>query len=241
MSNEEKKQSLDEWMTEERARLEKGFKYEPKPTAIGGPSTGDDVLAGLGLGAAVVGGAVAPHPNPVTFAGCKAAVIVNALRAEIPDDDTRVQVNETTGSVVVTILQSQKNRPHEFSPALAATLIEKSDTLTVSVSDLDQDTVRTTLGSIGSTVLDQGKKILSGRKSAGVAGLLDAAGHVVQGVEDLVEDIQDMGLPQRVWKVIDRVGEAAEQAYLDEQRAKQELQWKQQAARRAYILKISKM
>jgi len=135
---------------------------------------------------------------------------------------------------VVTFLQSQENHPHQFSPALTATLIEKPDTLTVTVSDLSQGTVRGALGSMGSTLLDQGKKALSGRKPSGIAGLLDAAGRVMEGVEDLVEDIQDLGLPRRVWEVIDRVGGAAEQAYLDQRREEQRRRWKREAARRAW-------
>jgi rubrerythrin len=88
---------------------------------------------------------------------------------------------------------------------------------------------------MGSVVLDEGKEVLSRRKKqSGVAGLLDVAGRVMDGVEDLVEGIQDLGLPRRVWEVIDRVGGAAEQAYLDQKREDQELQWKQEAAERAW-------
>jgi len=233
MADEE--QSHEEWLAAERARLDKGFTFEPQPSsAASKPGAGDEVLAGLGLGAGVVGGAAAPHPNPVTFEGCRAVVIVNALRAEIPDDDTRVQVDQAGDSVVVTVLQSQEKAPRQFSPALSATLIETLDTLTVTVGDLSQGTVRDTLSSIGSTLLDQGKKVLSGRGRSGVAGLLDAAGHVMKGVEGLVEDVQDLGLPRRVWEVIDRVGGAAEQAYLDERRTEQELQRKREAAERAW-------
>jgi len=229
------KQSHKEWLAAERARLANGFSFEPQPSsAASKPSLADQALVGAGLGAGVIGGAGASHPNPVTFEGCKAEVIVNALRTEIPDDDTRVQVDKTGDSVVVTILQSQKSTPLEFSPALTATLIEKTNTLTVTVSDLSQGTVRSALGSMGSTLLDQGKKMLSGRKRSGAAGLLDAAGRVMEGVEDLVEDIQDLGLPRRVWEAIDRVGGAAEQAFFDEQRKEQELQWKREAARRAW-------
>ncbi len=231
----DKEQSLEEWLAEEQARLDKGFSFEPQPSSeASGPGPADQIAAGLGLGAGVVGGAVAPHPNSVTFEGCKAAVIVTALRKEIPDDDTRVQVDQTGDSVVVTVLQSQQSRPHDFSPALTATLIETTDTLTVTVSDLNQSAVRGTLSSVGSTVLDQGKAVLSGRKRSGIAGLLDTANRVMEGVEDLVEDIQYLGLPQRVWKVIDRAGGAAEQAYLDERRKERELQRKREAAERAW-------
>lgn len=232
---EQSEQSREEWLEAERARLEKGFTFEPKPTsAASGPGPADEVLAGLGLGAGAVAGAVAPHPNPMTFEGGQAAVLVNALKAEIADDDTRVQVDQTDGSVVVTILQSQERRPYRFSPALNVTLIEESDALTVTVSELSQSTVRGALSSIGSTLLDKGKRLLFWRRRSGVGGLLDAAGHVIEGVEDLVEDIQDLGLSRRVWKVIDRVGGAAEQAYLDERRKKQRLEWKREAAVRAW-------
>lgn len=231
----DEKLSHEEWLKAERERLKKGFTYEPQPSsAPGKPGAADEVLAGLGLGAGVVGGAVAPHPNPVTFEGCKAAVIVDALGAELPDDDTRVQVDRSGDSVVVTILQSQERDARGFSPALNVTLIEKPDMLTVTVSDLDQDTVRDTLSSMGGTLLDQGKRALSGGKPLGVGGLLDAAGHVMEGVEDLVEDIQDLGLPRRVWEVIDRVGGAAEQAYLDQRREERKAQWEREAAERAW-------
>jgi predicted Zn-ribbon and HTH transcriptional regulator len=159
-------------------------------------------------------------------------VIVNALSAELPDDDTRVQVVRTDDAVAVTVLQSQENRPHEFSPALTATLVEKPDTLMVTVSELDQDTARGALGSMAGTLLKQARKLLFRRR--GVAGLFDAAGGVVEGVEDLVEDIQDLGLPRRVWQVIDRVGGVAEQAYLEQQRQARELQRERDAALRAW-------
>ena len=57
---------------------------------------------------------------------------------------------------------------------------------------------------------------------------------MMEGVQDLVEDIQDLGLPKRVWQVIDRVGEAAEEAYLDEKRQEQERQREREAAERAW-------
>jgi hypothetical protein len=192
------------------------------------------VLAGLGLGAGVVAGAAAPHPNPVTFEGCRAADIVSALRAEIADNDTRLQVDSTGTSVVATILQSQGDNAARFAPAVSVTLIEKADALTVTVSDLGQDSLRSTLGSMGSTLVDQGKRVLSRTRRAGVGGLLDAAGQVIEGVEDLVEDVQDLGLPRRVWGVIDRIGEAAEKAYLAERRQAQEAEQKREAAVRAW-------
>jgi hypothetical protein len=231
----DKKQSYEEWLAEEQARLDKGFSFEPQPSSeASAPGAADQIAAGLGLGAGVIGGAVAPHPNPVTFEGCRADVIVTALRKEIADDDTRVQVDSTGDSVVVTVLQSQESRPHDFSPALTATLVETADTLTVTVSDLNQGAVRSAVSSVGDTVLDQGKRLLTGRGRSGVAGLLDAADQVMEGVDDLVEDIQDLGLPKRVWGVVDRVGGAAEEAYLEQQRREQELQQEREAAERAW-------
>ncbi|MDY6875638.1 MAG: hypothetical protein SWK90_05495 [Chloroflexota bacterium] len=233
MTEEGKEQSLAEWLAEEQARLDEGFTFEPKPSSEAStPGAGEEILAGLGLGAGVVGGAVASHPDTVTFEGCKTDVIVTALREEIADDDTRVQVDRAGDSTVVTILQSQERHPHQFSPALTATLIETKDTLTVTVSDLNQGAVRGTLSSVGSTVLDQGKRLLFRRRS--VPGMLDTAGRVMEGIEDLVEDIQDLGLPKRVWKVIDRVGKAAEEAYLDQQRKERELQRRREQVERAW-------
>jgi predicted Zn-ribbon and HTH transcriptional regulator len=231
MADEEK--NLEEWIEEERARLDKGFTYEPKPSSQAGkPSSADQVMAGLGLGAGVLAGAVAPHPESVTFQGCKANVIATALRREIANDDTHVQVDRSGDSVVVTISQSQASRPHRFSPALTATLIETPDMLTVTVSDLSGEAKRSTLGSVGRTVLNQGKRMLFRRR--GIMGLFRTAGDVMEGVEDLVEDIQDLGLPKRVWEVIDRVGEAAEKAYLDEKRKQQEVQRQREAVERAW-------
>jgi len=229
MADEEK--SLEEWLAEERARLDEGFSFEPPPTSTT-DKPADQIVAGLGLGAGVLGGAMAPHPDTVTFEGCRAEVIANALRSEIADDDTRVRIKETDDSVVVTFLQSQARKPHDFSPALTATLIETANTLTVTVSDLSKETIRSTLGSVGRTVLKQGKRILFRRR--GIAGVLDTVGSVMEGVENLAEDIQDLGLSGRVWEVIDRVGEAAEQAYLDEQHKQQELQRRREDAERAW-------
>ena len=231
MTDEEK--SLKEWLAEERARIDKGFTFEPPPSSQASkPSSAGQVAAGLGLGAGVVAGAAAPHPDSVTFEGCRANVIVTALKREIANDDTRVRVDRSGDSVVVTILQSQASRPSHFSPALAATLIEKSDVLTITVSDLSGETKRRALGSIGRTVLKRGGRMLFRRR--GIMGLFRTAGDVMEGVEDLVEDIQDLGLPKRVWEVIDRVGEAAEQAYLDEKRKQQESQWQREAAERVW-------
>jgi len=229
----DKEQSLQEWLAEEQARLDKGFTFEPQPSSTASkPSAAGGILAGLGLGAGVVAGTVAPHPDSVTFEGVKAAVIAKALRSEIPDDDTRVQVDESGDAVVVTILHSQESHPRQFSPALSATLIETADKLTVTVSDLSQGAVRGALGSVGGTVLDQGKGLIFRRR--GIGGLLDTAGNIMEGVQDLVEDIQDLGLPKRVWQVIDRVGKAAEEAYLDEKRQEQERQQEREAAERMW-------
>ena len=63
------------------------------------------------------------------------------------------------------------------------------------------------------------------RRRRGVGGLIDMAGNLKDGVEDLVDDIQDLNLPKRVWAVIDRVGGAAEEAYLEEVRKARALEW----------------
>jgi len=231
MSDEGKKQSLEEWMAEERARLEKGFEHTPKPTTGGGPSTGDDVLAGLGLGAAVVGGAVAPHPNPVTFEGVKVSVIAGALQSEVADDDTQVQVNRTGDSTVVTILLHQANS-YRFLPALAVTLLEAADKMTVTMGDLDKDAVRGAWASIGGTVVEQGKDLLLRRR--GPAGLLDAAGELIEGISEVADKVDDLSLPKQVWAVIDRVGKAAEEGYLEEKRLKEETLRRREEAERAW-------
>jgi hypothetical protein len=231
MSDEEKKQSLEEWMAEERERLKKGFEYESRPTASGGPSTGDDVLTGLGLGAAVVGGAVAPHPNPVTFAGIKASVIANALKSELTSDDTQVQVSQTGDSTVVTLLL-QQTQSYQFLPALTATLLEKAGALTVTLGDLDKNMTRGAWTSIGGTIVEQGKGLL--RRRRGPAGLLDAAGELIEDISEVAENVDDLALPKQVWAVIDRVGKAAEEGYLEEKRLQEEALRKREEAEWAW-------
>jgi len=229
----DKEQSLEEWMAEEQARLDKGFTYEPKPSSeTSKPGAAEEILAGAGLGAGLIGGAMAPHPNTITFAGCRARVIADALKSEIADDDTRVQIDRSGNSILVTILQSQASRPYDFFPALTATLLETSDELTVTVSNLDQDAKRGALGSIGRTALNQVKRLLFRRR--GIGGLIKTTGDVMEGVEDLVEDIQDLQLPKQVWEVIDRVGKAAEEVYLEERRKDQEARRKREEAERAW-------
>jgi rubrerythrin len=232
---EEKKQSLEEWMEEERERLKEGFTYEPKPVSQPSkPAVGDQIAAGLGLGAGVAAGTLGPHPNPVTFEGCKASVIVTALKQELTNDDTRVQVDRSGNAHVATILQSQEPDPHQFFPVLTATMVETADTLTVTLSELNQDASRGAISSVGSTVLDQGKRLLTRRRRRGIGSVLDMADNIKDGIENVVEDIQDLTLPRRVWGIIDRVGEAAERAYLDERRKEQEYQRQREAAEQAW-------
>jgi hypothetical protein len=231
MSDEEKKQSLEEWMAEERSRLKKGFEYEPKPTIGGGAGTGDDVLAGLGIGAAVVGGAVAPHSNPVTFAGVKASVIANSLKSELTSDDTQVQVSTTGDSTVVTILLHQA-QSYQFLPALSATLLEKAGALTVTLGNLDKSVTRGAWTSIGGTVVEQGKDLLLGRRGPG--GLLDTAGDLIESISEVAGNVDDLALPKQVWAVIDRVGKAAEEGYLEEKRLKDEALRQREAAEWAW-------
>jgi len=233
---QEKKLNLDEWLAEERDRLDRGFQFEPKSTTAepGASADIEGTLAGAGLGAGVVAGAAAPHPDPVTFQGVKPTLIIDALREELTDRDTQIQVNQGQEAMEVTVLQAQEHSPHEFLPALTATLIDTDNALTISVSDLNQRTVRHTLSSMGNTVLREGTSVLVRRKHRGPEGLVDVAGNIIQGIENIVEDIQDLTLRARVWKVIDRVGHAAEQAYLDEQAKLTARQRAHEAARRAW-------
>jgi rubrerythrin len=64
--------------------------------------------------------------------------------------------------------------------------------------------------------------------------VLDAAGGLIEGFEDVAEDIQDLSLPKRVWLVIDRVGGAAEKTYLEERRKRLALERRREAAKRAW-------
>ncbi len=232
--NGSKKQSLEEWMAAERARLKQGFNYEPSPTSPPNKSEAlEQVAAGLGVGAGVLGGALAPHPETVTFEGCRADVIVKALKSDIADPDTRIRAERSGESTIVTILQSQAHSPGRFAPALTVTLVESAETLTVNISALNQEAKRNTLGSVGRTVLGQGKRLLFRRR--GMGGLFDTAGELMRSAENLVEDVQDLGLPKRVWAVIDRVGSAAEQTYLENRRKRQEVEEQREAAERAWL------
>jgi hypothetical protein len=231
MPDEEKESSLEEWMTEERARLKKGFEYEPKPTTGRGPSAGDDVLTGLGLGAAVVGGAVAPHPNPATFEGVKASVIADALKSDLTSDDIQVQVSYTDDSTVVTLLLQQA-QSYQFLPALTVTLLEKAGALTVTLGDLDKSVMRGAWISIGGTIMEQGKGLL--RRRRGPAGLLDAAGELIEDIGEVAESVDDLALPKQVWAVIDRVGKAAEEGYLEEKRLEEEALRRRKETERAW-------
>jgi len=229
--------SHEQWLEAERERLRQGYDYTPPPPSADTPSgagTADQVLAGLGLGAAAAAGVLGPHPNPITFQGVRSSVITNALQSEISDDDTRVQVRTTDEGPVAVISQSSASAPHRFTPALTVTLLEASEALTVTVSELRKSALRDKWSSIGSTVLDQAGEVLASRRRRGVGGLLDMAGSLKDGVEDLVDDIQDLTLPKRAWAVIDRVGGAAEEAFVEEVRRARTLEWQREAALRAF-------
>jgi hypothetical protein len=231
--DQDQEQSLEAWLAEERKRLDEGFSFEPQPRPeTSTPAPAQDVLAELGLGAGVLAGVIAGHTNPVTFEGCSASTIAEALKSHIGGRDTRVIAEETDQATVVTILHSQEDRPHNFSPALTVTLIESGETLTVAMSDLSQDAKRGAIGSIGKTALRGSRRILLRRR--GLAGVLDTAGGLMQSIEDVTEGIQDLSLPKQVWTVIDRVGGATEEAYLEERRKKEALERRREAAERAW-------
>jgi hypothetical protein len=211
----EDRKSLEEWLAEERARQKEGFTYEGQPTTeAGSGSAAGEALAGLGLAAGVAGGALAPHANPVIFQGCKASTIAEALRAELPDDDTVVEVRHDSASVIVTVLEGRRGRSG-LRPMLSVTLVERANILTVTVGDLTDSSLRDTMGTVAGALLDSGRHLLLRRR--GVGGLLDTAGRLMDNVEDVVGEVQDLNLPRRVWAIIDRVGRAAEEAYLEEQ------------------------
>jgi len=232
MSDKEKK-SLEEWLEEERARLDEGFSYTPpEPSSTSSEGTAEDVLAGLGIGAGVAGGAVASHDNPVTFEGCPPTLIASALRSEIADSDTQVQIERGSDATTVTVLQTDENT-WRATAALNVTLIETGDTLTVSVSELSKEALRGKLGSIGKTLANRGRS-LAFASNRGALGLFDAAGNLIQGISEIADDLEDLGLTRRVWAVIDRVGQAAEDAYLEQKRKEEELQRQREAAERAW-------
>jgi len=235
VTEEEKsqEQSLEAWLAEERRRLDEGFTFEPEPSAeTPTPSAADDILAQLGLGAGALAGLIADHPNPVTFEGCSAETIAEALRSHLTGHDLRVNTDTTDRATVVTILQGHERRPHTFSPALTITLIETEEILTVAMSDLSQDLKRDAVGSMGKTALRSGQRLLWRRR--GLANVLSAAGGLMQSIEDVTEDIQDLSLPKRVWTIIDRVGGAAEASYLEERRRKEILDRQRESAERAW-------
>lgn len=226
-----KEQSLQEWLAEERKRLDEGFTFKPEPRPEKTPTAADDILAGLGLGAGVLAGAAGGHVNPVTFEGCRASTIAEALRAELTDSSTRVEVKKTEEATTVRILYSRASHPH-WLPALTVTLIEIDETLTVAVSDLTHGARRGVVGALGRTAVRQSREILLRRR--GLLGMLDTAGNLLDGVEDVSEGIRSLNLSERVWAVIDRVGQAAEGAYLEQRRRSEAEEREREAAERAW-------
>ena len=230
---QDKRQSLEAWLAEERQRLDQGFTYVPPPPVEDNPpDAAQDILAQMGLGAGVLAGIVAGHANPVTFDGCKASTVEEALVSHVSGGDIRASVERTENATVVTLLQSQEGRPHGFSPALTVTLIETGETLTVAMSDLSGDAKRGAIGSLGRAALHGGQRLLLRRR--GLAGALDAAGGLMQTIEEASEDIEDLGLPRRIWAIIDQVGEAAEDAYWEEERREEARNRRRNAAERAW-------
>lgn len=231
MTGEEKE--IDAWLQRERERLDAGFSFEPSPGVEADESSAaDDALAGGGLGAALTTGTMGGHDNPVVFEGCKPDLIVSALRSEISSDDTRITTEEIDAGTVVTVLQSPSDRPHDFIPALTVTLIERADVLMATISGLSRDSKRKTLAAIGKTALKQGTRLFLSRR--GLYGMLREAGSLVESVQDVADDVEDLGLSKRVWAVIDRVGGAAEQAYLEEKRQRRDRRRRREAAERAW-------
>jgi len=230
---QDKKQSLEAWLAEERQRLDQGFTYEPPPPLEDNPpDAAQDILAQMGLGAGVLAGIVAGHANPVTFDGCTASTMEEALVSHVSGGDTRVSVEHTENATVVTLLQSQAGGPHGFLPALTVTLIQTGETLTVAMSDLSGDARRGAIGSLGKAALHGGQRLLLRRR--GLAGALDAAGGLMETIERASEDIEDLGLPRRTWAIIDQVGEAAEITYWQEQRKRGIRERRREAAERAW-------
>ncbi len=227
----EEKQSLEEWLAHERKRLDEGFSYEPAPVSKSESSSADDILTELGFGAGVLGTFVSGHANPVTFEGCRASTIVSALESELESGDTQVAVSRAEDTMTVNILQRQEPH-HRFFPALAVTLVESEETLGVAVSDLSQDAKRGAVSSLGKTALRTSSGLLL--RERGLGSVLHTAHDLLEDIEDVVEDIQDLSLPKRVWAVIDRVGTAAEEAYLKERRKRQTAERKREAAEQAW-------
>jgi len=228
----EEKQSLEEWLADERRRLDEGFSYEPAAVSKSESSPANDILTELGFGAGVLGSLVSGHPNPVTFEGCSASTIVNALASEFEGSDTKVEISGSPEeATTVSILQRQEMH-HQFFPALTVTLVESEETLVIAVSDLSQDAKREAASSLGKAALRSSRGLLL--RERGLGGVLHTADNLLEGIEDVVEDVQDLSLPRRVWAVIDRVGRAAEDAYLEEQSKKQAAEQRREAAERAW-------
>lgn len=229
----DKKQSFEAWLAEERRRLDEGFTFDPPPPPEDGPpDAAQDILAQMGLGAGVLAGMIAGHANPVTFEGCKASTMAEALVSHLSGGDTRTAVERTEDATVVTVLQSQGNHPQGFSPALTVTLIETDETLTVAMSDLSGDAKRGAVGSLGRAALHGGRRLLLRRR--GLVGALDAAGGLMDTIEQASEEIEDLALPRRTWAVIDQIGEAAAEAYWEEQRREEARERRREAAERAW-------
>ncbi len=226
-------EALEEWLAEERRRLDEGFSFQPQPMEESAPpDPAQDILAQMGLGAGVLAGVIAGHANPVTFEGCSASTIAEAVRSHITSGDNRVAIEETEEATVVTVLQGQENRVDGFFPALTVTLIETSDTLTIAMSDLSPDLKREAVGSIGQAALRSGRSLLV--RGRGLGGVLYAAGGWVRSIEEVSENLQDLSLPSRVWGVIDIVGSAAEASFLEGQRTENARERERRSAERAW-------
>lgn len=72
------------------------------------------------------------------------------------------------------------------------------------------------------------------RRRRGLTGVLDTAGNLIESIEDVAEDIEDLSLPRRVWRVIDRVGEAAKDVYRKEEARRRAAERARKAAERAW-------
>lgn len=233
VDEQNREERLEDWLAEERRRLDEGFSFHSQPSPEGAPpDPTQDILAQMGLGAGVLASVVAGHPNPVTFEGCSAATIAEALESYVTDDETQVTVDRTEQATIVTLLQRLEHRPHRFSSALTVTFIETDETLTVAMSDLSADVKRGAISGIGQTALRSGQRLLLRRR--GLAGVFDAAGGLLQGVEELSEQLEELSLPRQVWGVIDLVGGAAEEAYLAERRKQHALQRERETVERAW-------
>ncbi len=179
------------------------------------------VLAGLGIGAAAVAGATG---NTEFFQGVKTSDLVAPLRAEFHNNATRLSVSDTgSESLLATISLLTEN---EAVPAMTINLTRINDGTEVKVNDLSTRSVIETVKSGGEQLLkmaQQGLNLLNPRRGGlSAENILSSASPAMQTFAELAEQVGNLKLKDRAWKVMRSTAESLEAQYKAEQQALRE-------------------